>query len=42
MVNFPDGKPPIEVRGKILLVPRRGKAREWKIKQEMWNPGPQE
>jgi len=36
----PEGKPPIEAHGKILLVLHREKNGEWKIKQEMWNASP--
>ena len=42
VVSPPDGKPPIEGRGKVLLVLHRNRAGEWKIRQEMWNPGPRE
>ena len=40
IVQPPDGKPPIESHGKILLVLHREKDGQWKIRQEMWNPGP--
>ncbi len=40
MVQAPDGKPPIEGFGKMLLVLHREAGGEWKIKQEMWNAGP--
>jgi uncharacterized protein (TIGR02246 family) len=42
IVSPPDGKAPIESRGKILLVLRRGLDGEWRIVREMWNPGPPE
>ena len=37
VVQPPDGKPPIESRGKVLLVLHRAKDGEWLIQQEMWN-----
>ncbi len=40
VVQAPDGKPPIEGFGKMLLVLHREASAEWKIKQEMWNAGP--
>jgi uncharacterized protein (TIGR02246 family) len=36
----PEGKEPIEVHGKILLILHRERSGEWKIKQEMWNASP--
>jgi uncharacterized protein (TIGR02246 family) len=33
----PDGKPAIDVRGKILLVLHRESDGTWKIEREMWN-----
>jgi uncharacterized protein (TIGR02246 family) len=39
IVQPPDGKPPIESHGKMLLVLHREKNGDWKIKQEMWNAG---
>ena len=36
----PEGKAPIEVHGKILLVLHKEADGKWKIKQEMWNAGP--
>jgi ketosteroid isomerase-like protein len=39
IVQAPDGKPPIEIFGKILLVLHRGEDGQWRIEQEMWNPG---
>ncbi len=41
VVQPPDGKPPIETHGKILLVLHKEKDGVWKIKQEMWNAGAQ-
>jgi uncharacterized protein (TIGR02246 family) len=41
IVQSPDGKPPIESRGKILLVLHKERDGNWKIKQEMWNAGAQ-
>ena len=40
VVQPPDGKPPIEGFGKMLLVLHREAGGEWKIKREMWNAGP--
>ncbi len=40
VVQPPEGKAPIEIHGKILLVLHREKDGEWKIKQEMWNSSP--
>ena len=39
VVQPPDGKPPIEGFGKILLVLHKDESGEWKIKEEMWNAG---
>lgn len=39
VVKPPDAKPPIESRGKILLVLHKATGGDWKIKQEMWNSG---
>jgi uncharacterized protein (TIGR02246 family) len=36
----PEGKEPLEIHGKILLILHREKNGEWKIKQEMWNASP--
>jgi uncharacterized protein (TIGR02246 family) len=36
----PEGKEPLEIHGKILLILHREKSGEWKIKQEMWNASP--
>ncbi|MBA3913796.1 MAG: SgcJ/EcaC family oxidoreductase [Acidobacteriales bacterium] len=33
----PDGKAPIDSRGKIMLILHRESDGHWKIKQEMWN-----
>jgi len=41
VVQPPDGKPGIESYGKILLVLHKEKDGRWRIKQEMWNAGPQ-
>jgi ketosteroid isomerase-like protein len=41
LVQPPDGKPPIESHGKILLVLHKEKDGVWRIKQEMWNAGVQ-
>ena len=40
VVQPPGGKPPIETRGKILLVLHRETPGGWKIVQEMWNAAP--
>ena len=39
VVQPPEGKPPIEGYGKILLVLHKDRSGEWKIKEEMWNAG---
>lgn len=39
VVQPPDGKPEIDVHGKILLVLHKGKDGVWRIRQEMWNTG---
>lgn len=39
VVQPPEGKPPIEGYGKILLVLHKDESGEWKIKEEMWNAG---
>jgi uncharacterized protein (TIGR02246 family) len=39
VVQPPDGKPAIEIYGKILLVLHKGKDGAWRIKEEMWNMG---
>lgn len=39
VVQPPEGKPPIEIHGKILLVLRREKDGAWRIREEMWNAG---
>jgi uncharacterized protein (TIGR02246 family) len=36
VVQPPDGKPVIDIRGKMLLVLHREKNGEWKIKREAW------
>ena len=40
VVQPPEGKPPIETYGKMALVLHREGNGEWKVQQEMWNPGP--
>ncbi|HVT58620.1 MAG TPA: SgcJ/EcaC family oxidoreductase [Thermoanaerobaculia bacterium] len=40
VVQPPDGKPPIETHGKMLLVLHRENAGEWRIEREMWNNAP--
>ena len=42
VVQPPDGKPPIETHGKLLLVLHKEKDGNWRIKQEMWNALPRE
>jgi ketosteroid isomerase-like protein len=42
VVQPPDGKEPIESRGKMALVLHREASGEWKIKQEMWNQAPKQ
>jgi uncharacterized protein (TIGR02246 family) len=42
VVQPPDGKEPIETRGKIALVLHRVANGEWRIKQEMWNAAPKQ
>jgi uncharacterized protein (TIGR02246 family) len=37
VVVMPDGKPPFDGRGKILLVLRKGRDGNWRIEKEMWN-----
>ncbi len=37
VVQFPDGKPAFDGRGKMLLVLRRGTQGAWRIEREMWN-----
>jgi len=39
VVQPPEGKPPIDTWGKILLVLRRGADGKWRIREEMWTPG---
>jgi uncharacterized protein (TIGR02246 family) len=39
VVQPPDGKPVIEIYGKILLVLHKGKDGAWRISEEMWNTG---
>jgi len=40
VVQPPDGKPVIDTWGKILLVLHRGRDGRWRIREEMWTPGP--
>ena len=42
VLQAPGGKPPIEGRGNILLIPYKNAQRTWKIKQEMWNAASKE
>jgi uncharacterized protein (TIGR02246 family) len=37
IVILPDGKPPFDGRGKMLLVLRRGADGKWRLLREMWN-----
>lgn len=39
VVQPPDGKPPIEIFGKVTLILHKEKE-GWRIKQEMWNASP--
>lgn len=38
-VTLPDGKPPFDGRGKMLLVLHRGSDGKWRLRREMWNEG---
>jgi ketosteroid isomerase-like protein len=40
VVQPPDGKPPLDGRGKILLILHKDSSGAWKIQQEMWNSLP--
>ena len=40
VVQPPDGKPAVDTWGKILLVLHRGRDSRWRIREEMWTPGP--
>ena len=40
VVQPPDGKPPIDNHGKILLILHREPTGHWLVKQEMWNSAP--
>lgn len=42
VVQPPDGKSPIDGRGKILLILHKDAHGQWKIQQEMWNSAPKE
>jgi uncharacterized protein (TIGR02246 family) len=37
IVILPNGKPPFDGRGKMLLVLRRGADRKWRLLREMWS-----
>jgi len=39
VVQPPNGKPPIDTWGKILLVLHRGRDGRWRIREEMWTQG---
>ena len=39
VIQPPDGKPMIEIHGKILLVLHKASDGAWRIKEEMWNAG---
>jgi len=39
VVAMPDGKPPFDGRGKMLLVLRRASDGRWLLEREMWNQG---
>ena len=38
-VVFPNGKPPFDGRGKMLLVLQRGAGGKWRMRREKWNEG---
>ncbi|MEO7205795.1 MAG: nuclear transport factor 2 family protein [Steroidobacteraceae bacterium] len=38
-VLLPDGKPPFDGRGKMLLILHRGADGKWRMRREMWNEG---
>ena len=38
-VLLPDGKPPFDGRGKMLLILHRSKDGKWRMRREMWNEG---
>jgi ketosteroid isomerase-like protein len=38
-VILPDGKPPFDGRGKMLLILHRGDDGKWRMRREMWNEG---
>jgi uncharacterized protein (TIGR02246 family) len=40
VVQAPDGKAPIDSRGKIMLILHREPDGRWLVKQEMWNSAP--
>jgi ketosteroid isomerase-like protein len=37
VVDLPDGRPPFDGRGKMLLVLHRGADGAWRLSREMWN-----
>lgn len=39
LVHMPDGKPPFDGRGKMLLVLHKGPDGKWLLEREMWNQG---
>jgi ketosteroid isomerase-like protein len=39
IVELPNGKPPFDGYGKMLLVLHRGADRKWRLHDEMWNQG---
>ncbi|HXU71172.1 MAG TPA: DUF4440 domain-containing protein [Polyangia bacterium] len=38
IVELTAGKPPVESRGKMLLVLHKGDDARWRLQKEMWNP----
>jgi ketosteroid isomerase-like protein len=38
-VILPNGKPPFDGRGKMLLILHRGADGKWRMRREMWNAG---
>jgi ketosteroid isomerase-like protein len=36
---LPNGKPPFDGQGKMLLVLHRGPDGKWRMRREMWNEG---
>ena len=41
VVELPNGRPPFDGRGKMLLVLHRGADGAWRLSREMWNRGVQ-